>query len=106
MPRRRQWALSVLPAGGFGNVPRDVGIQVSKRLLAPRVGFAYRIGADWVVRSGYGITYDPMPFSRLAFAGSLVWISLSYSGFNAAVYVAGEAKDAQRNAPKALVRPA
>jgi APA family basic amino acid/polyamine antiporter len=29
-------------------------------------------------------------------------MSLSYSGFNAAVYVAGEAKDAQRNAPKAL----
>jgi APA family basic amino acid/polyamine antiporter len=45
---------------------------------------------------------DPMPFSVAAFAGSLVWISLSYSGFNAAVYVAGEAKDAQRNAPKAL----
>jgi APA family basic amino acid/polyamine antiporter len=44
----------------------------------------------------------PMPFSLTAFAGSLVWISLSYSGFNAAVYVAGEAKDAQRNAPKAL----
>jgi APA family basic amino acid/polyamine antiporter len=44
----------------------------------------------------------PMPFSVAAFAGSLVWISLSYSGFNAAVYVAGEAKDAQRLAPKAL----
>jgi amino acid transporter len=43
-----------------------------------------------------------MPFSLTAFAGSLVWISLSYSGFNAAVYVAGEAKDAQRNAPRAL----
>jgi amino acid transporter len=42
------------------------------------------------------------PFSIAAFAGSLVWISLSYSGFNAAVYVAGEAKDAQRNAPRAL----
>ncbi len=42
------------------------------------------------------------PFSIAAFAGSLVWISLSYSGFNAAVYVASEAKDAQRNAPKAL----
>lgn len=42
------------------------------------------------------------PFSLTAFAGSLVWISLSYSGFNAAVYVAGEAKDAQRNAPRAL----
>lgn len=42
------------------------------------------------------------PFSLAAFAGSLVWISLSYSGFNAAVYVAGEAKDARRNAPRAL----
>ncbi len=42
------------------------------------------------------------PFSFIAFAGSLVWISLSYSGFNAAVYVAGEAKDAKRTAPRAL----
>jgi amino acid transporter len=42
------------------------------------------------------------PFSIAAFAGSLVWISLSYSGFNAAVYVAGEARDAERQAPRAL----
>jgi APA family basic amino acid/polyamine antiporter len=42
------------------------------------------------------------PFSIAAFAGSLVWISLSYSGFNAAVYVAGEAKNGERNAPRAL----
>lgn len=38
-----------------------------------------------------------------AFATSLVWISLSYSGFNAAVYVAGEARDARRDVPKALM---
>ena len=38
-----------------------------------------------------------------AFAGSLVWISLSYSGFNAAVYVAGEVREAERIVPKALV---
>lgn len=42
------------------------------------------------------------PFSLLAFAGSLVWISLSYSGFNAAIYIADEAKDARRNVPRAL----
>ncbi len=40
---------------------------------------------------------------RSARRGSLVWISLSYSGFNAAVYVAGEAKDAERNAPRSLL---
>ncbi len=50
--------------GGLGQVPRAVGITVSKRLFAPRVGFAYRLGDNWVVRSGYGITYDPMPLSR------------------------------------------
>jgi APA family basic amino acid/polyamine antiporter len=38
-----------------------------------------------------------------AFATSLVWISLSYSGFNAAVYVAEEAKDATRGVPRALL---
>jgi len=39
-----------------------------------------------------------------AFATSLVWISLSYSGFNAAVYVAEEAPDARRDVPRALMR--
>jgi len=42
------------------------------------------------------------PFSVTVFAGTLVWISLSYSGFNAAVYVAREARDASVNAPRAL----
>jgi fructoselysine transporter len=42
------------------------------------------------------------PFSLTALAGSLVWISLSYSGFNAAVYVAGEAQDAAVTVPRAL----
>jgi APA family basic amino acid/polyamine antiporter len=37
-----------------------------------------------------------------AFARSLVWISLSYAGFNAAVYVAGEVENAKRIVPKAL----
>ncbi len=39
----------------------------------------------------------------LAFATSLMWISLSYSGFNAAVYVAGEVEDPKRNVPRALL---
>ncbi|MBR9801841.1 amino acid permease, partial [bacterium] len=34
---------------------------------------------------------------------SLVWISLSYCGFNAAVYVAGEVRDPERNVPRALM---
>jgi APA family basic amino acid/polyamine antiporter len=60
--------------------------------------------ASVALTSGAGAApVSPPPFSIAAFAGSLVWISLSYSGFNAAVYVAGEAKDAQYNAPRALL---
>jgi len=51
-------------------------------------------------------TQDPKPltqFSIFAFANSLVWISLSYSGFNAAAYIAGEVKNARQVVPKGMV---
>jgi hypothetical protein len=50
--------------GGRGSVPVDAGFSVSHKLFAPRFGFAYRLGEKTVIRSGYGISYDPIPFSR------------------------------------------
>ncbi len=50
--------------GGRGNQPTNVGITVSHKLFAPRVGLAYRMGDKTVIRAGYGINYDPIPFSR------------------------------------------
>ena len=50
--------------GGRGNVPNDVGVTVSHKLFAPRAGLAYRLGDKTVIRSGYGLNYDPIPFSR------------------------------------------
>ena len=38
-----------------------------------------------------------------AFAVSLVWVSFSYSGWNAAVYVGGEIRDPARNLPRSLL---
>ncbi len=57
-------ATNLVYLGRIGGNPDNVGITVSKKLFAPRVGFAYRLGEDTVIRSGYGITYDPLPFSR------------------------------------------
>jgi APA family basic amino acid/polyamine antiporter len=37
-----------------------------------------------------------------AFAGSLIYVTYAYSGWNAAAYISGEIKDAQSNLPKAL----
>jgi len=50
--------------GGVGGNPEDLGIKVSKTLFAPRFGAVYRLNDATVLRSGYGITYDPLPFSR------------------------------------------
>jgi hypothetical protein len=50
--------------GGRGGNPSDLGIETSKKLFAPRIGLAYRLGDNTVIRSGYGLTYDPMPFAR------------------------------------------
>ncbi len=43
------------------------------------------------------------PWIGLRFATQLMWISLSFSGFNAAVYVAGEVKDPERNVRRAIL---
>ncbi len=50
--------------GGVGGNPEDVGIKVAKDLFAPRLGFVYRLNEQTVFRSGYGWTYNPLPFSR------------------------------------------
>lgn len=39
----------------------------------------------------------------LIFANALTWISLSYSGFNAAVYMTGEIDQPERNVPRAML---
>jgi hypothetical protein len=50
--------------GGAGGNPRDLGISTSNLMFAPRIGLAYRATDKMVVRSGYGITNNPMPFAR------------------------------------------
>jgi len=50
--------------GGRGDNPTNVGVTVSHKLFAPRLGIAYRLDDKTVIRTGYGINYDPLPFSR------------------------------------------
>jgi outer membrane receptor protein involved in Fe transport len=57
-------ATNLVHMGGIGSNPRNAGMSTSKKLFAPRLGFAYRVTENTVIRSGYGITIDPLPFSR------------------------------------------
>lgn len=62
-------------------------------------GYQFIVRADLPVQA-----HQPLAeFSIFAFANSLVWISLSYSGFNAAAYIAGEVEDAKRAVPRGMI---
>lgn len=69
--------------GGRGGIPRDAGVGYSKKLFAPRVGFAYQATKSTVIRSGYGITYHSHPWGAQALRG---WFPLTlvatYSAVN------------------------
>jgi hypothetical protein len=57
-------ATNIVYFGGIGSTPMNAGIEVSKTLFAPRLGLAWRVSDKWVMRAGYGLTYDPLPFGR------------------------------------------
>jgi hypothetical protein len=69
--------------GGRGGIPQDNGVGYSKKLFAPRVGFAYQLDRNTVIRSGYGITYHSHPWGAQALRG---WYPLTivavFSGVN------------------------
>lgn len=69
--------------GGRGGIPQDNGVGYSKKLFAPRVGFAYQVTDSTVIRSGYGITYHSHPWGAQALRG---WFPLTlvaeFSGIN------------------------
>jgi len=44
---------------GVASTPKGCGVEISKLLFAPRLGIAYRLRSDFVIRAGYGITNDP-----------------------------------------------
>jgi len=68
--------------GGLGGNPKDLGIKVSKALFAPRLGAVYRFNDNTVFRTGYGVTYNPLPFSRPLRGFYPLTISGNYSTTN------------------------
>lgn len=88
---------------------RVQNVAVAIKLLAMLSFAAFAILAGEGVSSWPGLVelrggaYDIAPFSVAAFALSVMWISFSYSGFNAAVYIAGEVPSARARVPRALL---
>jgi len=69
--------------GGRGGNPSNVGIKGKPVYVAPRIGAAYRIDDNTVFRTGYGITVNPLPWSRplRGFYPATIAFSNSAAGF-------------------------
>ena len=111
LPANTVAVLAIVLAGACHGLKPRVGAFAQNAVVLLKLGLLAAIlifaATKLSTESWPGAQASPEPLAGLAllkaFAGSLVWISLSYSGFNAAVYVAGEVEDAERVVPRALV---
>jgi hypothetical protein len=60
-------ATNSLEVAGYGNVPKDLGMNVNAKNFAPRLGLAWRALPRTVVRAGFGISYTPFQDNVYAF---------------------------------------
>ncbi len=104
-------ATTIVLAGAFhglnariGTLAQNLIVILKLCLLVALLAFAASTlpSGTWAGRSIDGTTLSGWALAS-AFATSLMWISLSYSGFNAAVYVAGEVEHAKQFVPRALL---
>jgi hypothetical protein len=63
-PERLDYDTYTILLGGRGSTPEDAGISMQHWYLAPRLGAMYRIDEKTVVRGGWGMTINPMVWSR------------------------------------------
>lgn len=77
---------------GVGDVPMDCGVSQSKTLFGPRIGVAFRMREDFVIRAGYGITVDPYSLARPMRTNYPMLVVLNLNGVNA-FQPAGQLRD-------------
>ncbi len=93
---------------------QDLVVAIKLLMIVGFIVFALGTLGDWqgtMTGMGTGVSAgavdgepaEVVPFGLFVFAGQLVWISFSYAGFNAAVYVSSEVRDARRNVPRAMI---
>jgi len=97
---------AILAAGVLHGLRLTPGVVAQNAVVGLKlalIGVFVGVGA-WKLRAlGPLAAPPPRPFDPGALAVSLVWISFAYSGWNAATYVAGEVRDAERNLPRSLL---
>ncbi len=92
----------------LGSATQNAIVVAKLALLGVIIGWAFFAPPQnaWAGGPLAGASPAMLPNSLTDWAtliASMSWIALSYTGFNAAIYVAGEARDAKRNVPRAML---
>ena len=58
------YSTRMVTLGGIGGQAKNPGLNYQAWYIEPRVGAAYRLNEDTVLRAGYGSTRNPLPWSR------------------------------------------
>jgi APA family basic amino acid/polyamine antiporter len=105
---RPEWigTTAILAAGLMHGVRLRVGVLTQNLLVALKlllIGGFIVLGVSLLPAKAEAVTANLGGVSITAFAVTLVWISFAYSGWNAAVYVAGEVRHPERNLHRSLL---
>jgi carboxypeptidase family protein len=94
-----------LVVAGVGGNPLDLGMQRNYKDFAPRVGVAYQFSSKDVVRTGYGISYEPFVDNTYAYDFPVKQNNAfnSLSGFGPAILPDGTPSTFVKGFPAPLV---
>ncbi|QDV27992.1 APC family permease [Aureliella helgolandensis] len=91
-----------------GGTAQNIIVFAKLALLVVIIAWAFLFAPNEVWQ-GRGLVDGPSSWwpeswsAWVVLAGSMSWIALSYTGFNAAIYVAGEARKPTRNVPRSMI---
>jgi hypothetical protein len=84
-----------LVIAGVGNNPMNLGMVNHKKYFAPRVGLAYRLSPNTVIRTGFGMSYTPFPDNTYAYnypvRANNTYNTTGFSSYGPAVFPNGTA---------------
>ncbi len=102
--------VAIVVSGVLHGVHVDPGARVQNAMVVVKIAMiAGLVAIGAVVILGRAVPVADGEFSGDApafvgaFASTMMWIWFAYSGWNAAVYVGGEVRDAEHNLPRALI---
>lgn len=105
-PRLWVGGAAIVAAVALHAVRRGAGVATQNAAVALQLlllGGLLLAGLPRLAAAGGAVLGGWQRVTPAAFAHSLMWIGFAYSGWNAAVYVAGELRDPARTLPRAML---